>query len=225
MYNQFYFLHLNKTINASVDLNIMHSLYKVMDRHSIHTSLNLNHNDHNMWRNFEDTTYIFSVFRNPVDRTLADFTYSHIFDDFHIRKISSNGVHVDDNLMPSVEEFEKWLYTIHTPNYQSRALHNGLVNVSPDLISNRVKRINLLVRDNAFNQDSKQKLLTNKILSDIGIKENIKTPWVPEHLFAQRHAGAFYYNKIIGTSLEQEIKKLNWVDVNLYENDSNFHLL
>jgi hypothetical protein len=28
-----------------------------MDRHSIDTSLNLNHNDHNMWRNFEDTTY------------------------------------------------------------------------------------------------------------------------------------------------------------------------
>ena len=225
MYNQFYFLHLNKTINASVDLNIMHGLYRVMNRHSIDTSLNLNHNDHNIWRNFDNTTYIFSIFRNPVDRTLADFTYSYIFDDFNIRKISPNGVHVDDNLMPSLDEFERWLHTTHTPNYQSRVLHNGLANVSPDLILNKVKRINLLVKDNIFNEDHKQNLLANKILFDLGIDENIKTPWIPEHLFAQRHAGAFYYDKIVGTSLEQQIKNINHVDVALYENDSNFHHL
>jgi len=203
----------------------MHNLYKVMNRHGIDTSLNINHHDHNMWRDLEENAFIFSIFRNPVDRTLADFTYSYIFDQFNTRKIYPSGVHVDDNLIPSIDDFEKWLHTSHTPNYQSRALHSGLNNVSYELILNRAKRINLLVRDNLFNGQDRQNLVANTILSNIGINETIKTPWIPEHLFAQRYAGAFYFDKIRGTSLEKEIKMLNSIDMSIYENDNNFNLL
>jgi hypothetical protein len=195
----------------------MHTLYKVMNRHGVDTSFNLKHSDHNKWRDFTDPAFIFTIFRNPMLRTTAEFTQSMLYDDFGLRRINPHGAHVDDGFDPSLDDFEKWLYTLHTPNYQSRVLHGGIRNVSHETIEERLKQINLIVKDYELGGQAKQNELANKILSSLGINETIKTPWLPEYAFQERHANLFYYNKLRGTSLEQVVKDLNSADFLMYD--------
>jgi hypothetical protein len=222
MYNKFFFLHIDKTINVSVDINIMHSLYRIMERHGIDTSYNLKHSDHNRWRLFDQPAFIFTIFRNPLLRTTADFTQSMLYDEFGTRRINPHGAHVDDGFDPSLDDFEKWLYTFHTPNYQARSLFNGLRNVSHETITERLKEINLMVKEDDLYGQAKQNQVANKILSDLGINETIKVPWIPEVAFQERHANLFYHNKLKGTSLEAVVRDLNKSDLFIYE--SNFNL-
>ena len=125
MYNKFYFLNIPKTINVSLDINIMQNLYKILNKHGIDTSSNLKFHDHNTWNNFDDDTYVFSIFRDPVDRTLAEFTNRRIFDDFGKRK-SDSGVHVDDTLDLSLEELDIWLTKFYTADFQSNIYYTYL---------------------------------------------------------------------------------------------------
>lgn len=223
MYNKFYFLNIPKTTNVSFDINIMHNLYKIMNRHGIDTSANLRFYDHNSWDNFDDQTYVFSIFRDPVERTLAEFANIRVFDAFGRRK-SDSGVHVDDTLDLNLEDLETWISKFYTTDFQTKTLFNGM---SPPMaaIPEKIKRINLFVDCAVISDQNKQNLMANKILSDLGIEERIHTPWVPTYRFEHGYSVDIHFNHVKDTFMEERIRKLNFLDCLIYDNKSNFHHL
>lgn len=223
MYNKFYFLNIPKTTNVSIDINIMQNLYKIMNKHGIDTSSNLRFHDHNTWDNFDDQTYVFSIFRDPVDRTLAEFANLRVFDAFGKRKVDS-GVHVDDTLDLNLQDLEIWLNKFYTPDFQVKTLFNGL-HPPMHVIQDKIKRINLFIDCAEISDQEKQNLMANKILSDLGIEERIHTPWIPTYRFEHGYALDIYFNHVRDTPMEQKIKDLNFLDCHIYNNKSNFHHL
>jgi hypothetical protein len=223
MYNKFYFLNIPKTIGVSVDINIMQNLYKILNKHGVDTSSNLRFHDHNTWDDFDDDTYVFSIFRDPVDRTLAEFTNLRIFDAFGKRK-SDSGVHVDDTLDLNLEDLDLWLTKFYTPDFQTKTLFNGL-NPPIRALAQKIKRINLFIDDVQIFGQVGQNLMVNKILSDFGIEEKVHTPYIPHTLFEQGYAKDFAFDKVRGSKLEKKIRNKNYLDFFIYENKANFHRL
>jgi hypothetical protein len=223
MYSKFYFLNIPKTTGVSFDINIMQNLYKIMNRHGIDTSANLRFNDHNSWDNFDDQTYVFSIFRDPVDRTLAEFTNLRIFDAFGKRK-SDSGVHVDDTLDLTLEDLDMWLTKFYTADFQTKTLFNGL-NPPIHAIPEKIKRINLFIDDDQILSQHGLQMLCNRILSDLGIEETIHASYVPHVRFQQGYALDFAFDKVRGSALEHKIKAMNYLDCLIHENKSNFHRL
>lgn len=223
MYNKFYFLNIPKTINVSFDINIIQNLCKILNNNGIDTSSNLRFHDHNTWDNFDDDTYVFSIFRDPIDRTLAEFTNLRIFDAFGKRK-SDSGVHVDDTLDITLEDLDLWLTKFYTSDFQSKTLFNGM-NPPIKALEEKIKRINLFIDDSQIFRQEGQNLMANKILSDFGIEERIHTPYVPHALFQQGYAADFAFSKVRGSELEGKIRRMNFLDCLVYDNKSNFHLL
>jgi hypothetical protein len=206
-----------------MDINIMQNLYKIMNRHGIDTSANLRFHDHNSWDYFDDQTYVFSIFRDPVDRTLAEFTNLRVFDAFGKRK-SDSGVHVDDTLDLNLQDLDLWLTKFYTADFQTKTLFNGM-NPPIDAIPEKIKRINLFLDDHQIIHQDGQNLMANRILSDLGIEERIHTPYIPHVRFEHGYALDFYFDKVRGSSLEHKIKKMNYLDCLIYDNKSNFHRL
>ncbi len=194
-----------------------------MNRNGIDTSANLRFNDHNSWNNFDDQTYVFSIFRDPVDRTLAEFTNRRVFDDFGKRK-SDSGVHVDDTLDLNLEDLDIWLTKFYTSDFQTKTLFNGF-NPPVEAIPEKIKRINLFIDDDQILTQDGQQMMANRILSDLGIKESIHTPFVPHVRFQHGYALDFAFDKVRGSHLENKIKRMNYLDCLIYENKSNFHRL
>lgn len=226
MYNRFYFFHIDKTISLPIDIVFMGSLYKKMKDNNIDISLNDKHFYHNRWREFDSKTFIFSVFRDPMFRTLADFTYTMVYNNIGIRRVPLNGVHTNTTYNYSLENFEKWLYTVHTPNYQSQLIHHGLLHVTQTERQERIDRINIFIKDRDLEGNFNQKKVYEKILDKIGItSNNIVIPHMQESIWHNGHALGFYRDYIRGSSLEQEIYKLNYTDLEIYNNNNNFTLL
>jgi hypothetical protein len=78
-----------------------------------------------------------------------------------------------------------------------------------------------MVKEDDLYGQAKQNQVANKILSDLGIDETIKVPWIPEVAFQERQANLFYNNKLKGTSLETIVRDLNKLDLFIYEGNFN----
>jgi hypothetical protein len=154
MFKQFYFLHLDKVTAKTAGIRLFDPMYKIMELHGVSAvELNKDHKSHNHWRDFGDDTFIFCVVRNPVLRTMSEFSWWANYGDNGIRTHNE----WRDSYCPfyTEENFVQWLKTKHVKNYQS------------GVIGDRVGRINLLVRNEGIRYNENR--LRETILGALGI--------------------------------------------------------
>lgn len=133
MYNQFYFLHLDKVTAKTAGIRMFNSLYTVIEDNGISAiELNKSHSSHNKWKDFDSNTFILCLVRDPVWRTISDFVWWANYGDDG-KRTHSAGRDRDCPFL-TIENFSIWLKTKHVKNYQSQ------------VIKDNVSRINMLFR-------------------------------------------------------------------------------
>lgn len=206
MYNQFYFLHIDKTIARTAEIRMFYQLYKVIEDFGV-SAVNLNtpHKNHNQWKDFDEKTFIFSIIRDPVSRTISDFCWWANYGENNIRTHFESR----DWNCPFYNKkiLTDWIETKHIPNYQS------------SIISNNISRINMLVKaEYIINNENK---LRENILNKMGISYSFPY-YAPdsEHVFMP-HTKSLDDMLINNPSILEKIKNLNKKDLLLYNQASN----
>ena len=223
MTKSFYFLHMDKTVSLAFDANIMTQLYDVIGSKGIDVSLNLRHNDHNFWRPTRDDCFIFSVFRDPIKRSVSEFCYTMMYDTFN--EYRAIDIAVKQNTYNiTMENFEKWLYTEHTSNYQSKTLlgRSDLVWSSNDL-NNHLKRIDLLLRTSDLHQNNQLNFF-NHVLDRLNLNTSVlEVPAYYEEGWYD-HVGLDFYLKLLseGGQLLEDLKHKNKIDLEVWDTNSFF---
>lgn len=201
MHNQFYFLHLDKTIAKTAGIRLFDPMYPVMEENGISAiELNATHERHNYWRDFDKKTFIFSVLRDPVTRTLSEFCWWANYGNNDHRTHN----HGRDSECPTYtkENLVNWLYNIHRPNYQS------------SVIGENYKKINMLIR--AEDIKNNENTLRNTIMKSLGVDYSF--PYYSpdfEKVFMQTENRI---NSVVDEipDIIKEISALNYKDVILY---------
>ena len=126
MYNEFYFLHLDKTVGKLFSLHTMSPLYAIMEKNNIKAlENNVNHKTHNHWKDFSDSTYIFCAVREPVQRLISMFCYEMIYNESGIRKWYG----WRDWMCPDINlnNFKYWIEKSDRSNYQYKIFDNMIL--------------------------------------------------------------------------------------------------
>lgn len=205
MHNQFYFLHLDKTIAKTAGIRLFDPMYKIMEENGIAAvELNSDHFKHNKWKDFDENTFIFSVLRNPVSRTLSEFSWWANYGDNNTRTHNYGR----DSECPAYtkEILLDWIYNIHTPNYQSKTIEGN------------INRINMVVR--AEDIRGNENTIRDTIMSSLGIKHSFQHyPSDFENVFMQTENKL---NDIVNENpkILDEIRQLNHCDYELYSQAS-----
>jgi hypothetical protein len=205
MYNQFYFLHLDKVTAKTAGIRMFNSLYTVIEDNGISAiELNKTHSSHNQWKDFDSNTFILCLVRDPIQRTLSDFAWWANYGDSGERTHTAGR----DRDCPSYtrENFLNWIKTKHIKNYQS------------EVIKDNVSRINMLVRVEGL-KGNENKFRKN-ILDCLGISHEF--PYYPEDyedafMQTQDHLQNLVDNN---TDLLDIIKEYNQKDIELYSHAS-----
>jgi hypothetical protein len=207
-------LHINKTIAKTAGIRMFNPLYKIMEENNISAiDLNKNHNAHNYWQNFDNNTFIFTVIRNPFERTIAEYIYFSNYDENGIRKHSLGR----DEECPtySKESLFDWINNKHIVNYQSKIISGNNI----DKLNINFSRINLSIKAEQIKNN--ENYIRNKILLNFNIDYSFSHyPQDFEHAYNPIH------NKVYEIIAEnQEIKELinslNKIDWQIYNQCSN----
>lgn len=218
-YNNFYFLHIDKTVGRTFHSNIIQPMYKDMEYNNINTALNKKHYDHNYWRDFDDKTYIFSVLRNPMERAISDFVYTMTYDSFgELRPmVPGDPIQRVDKIL-RLDLFEFWLYSIHVSNFQSRVLHYGMSNIRKHIIEKNLSRINLVVKTESLNKVNQLKL-KNKIITDLNLSHTVSVAsCYPETMWYWAERYGDFYKKVLESSLYKKLEEMNHIDLEIWNN-------
>lgn len=205
MYNNFYFLHINKNTAKTLGIRLFDPLYQVLENNGISAiELNKDHASHNHWREFNDNTYIFCTVREPIERTMSEFYWWVNYGDNGQRTHNFGR----DRQCPyyTKENFLFWIENKYIKNYQST------------IIKNNVSRINMLVKTE-YIKNNENKLLNN-ILKDLGIYH--KFDYYPpdyEHVFMQPEK-SLYDMLAEDEYILNKIKEYNTMDIDLYSQAS-----
>jgi hypothetical protein len=205
MYNQFYFLHLDKITAKTAGIRMFNSLYNVIENNGISAiELNKTHMDHNHWKDFDPNTFILCLVRDPVWRTLSDFVWWSNYGDVGIRTHNKNR----DRDCPTltIENLLAWLNTKHVKNYQSR------------IIGNNILRINMLLRVEGLKGNENK--FRNNLLNSLGI--SYKFSYYPPDYEQTFMPIEDPFLNLINNNLEilEIIKKYNQEDIELYSHAS-----
>jgi len=195
-----------------------------MENAGIDTSLNTQHSTHNFWRDFTEHTYILSFFRNPIKRAISEFCYEVDFGASVEKKANNLSIN-QDNPKKTLDAFEVWMNTIHTPNYQALVLSGKQINIPLSTVNDNISKINLFCSVEEFRKsvsfenwsNSKGLRLVNKIIKDLSLGEQ-KT-----HVPMYEHYG--YYDFISSPMWDQitreksilsQLTELNKVDMEIW---------
>jgi hypothetical protein len=162
LYNQFYFLHLDKITAKTAGVRMFDPMYHIMEQNNISAlDLNKSHQSHNHWKSFDINTFIFCILRDPIIRTISDFCYWANYGDDGIRTHLKGR----DYECPSYtkENLLNWLEAKHVKNYQYKTISDN----NPLNINENLSRINMLVR--AEDIRGNENLLRESILKKLGI--------------------------------------------------------
>lgn len=163
MYNQFYFLHLDKITAKTAGIRLFDGLYGAIEKNGISAeALNKSHGDHNYWKDFDQKTFILCLVRDPVWRTLSDFAWWSNYGDDGVRTHGMGRDRDCPNL--TIENLLVWLETKHVRNYQSKT------------IGDNISRINMLLRVEGLHGNENK--FRNKVLSALGI--SYEFPYYPQ---------------------------------------------
>ena len=148
--------------------------FKVIEPLRTHCGLNLiNKTAHHAWGLVEEDTYVISSFREPVKRIVSH--YCHF-------------IEANENVIPTIESFRQWyeINKTYLSNFQTknflvtdgyknpmRALRSDPtfinVEINEDKLFQNLKRINVFIRDNQFN-DVCLEQIKNKIAKECKIQ-------------------------------------------------------
>jgi len=162
LYNQFYFLHLDKITAKTAGVRMFDPMYRIMEENSVSAlDLNKSHKTHNYWQSFDSNTFIFCILRDPIIRTISDFCYWANYGDDRIRTHTKGR----DHECPSYtkENLLNLLEVKHVKNYQYKTISNN----NTLSINENLSRINMLVR--AEDIRGNENLLRQLILKKLGI--------------------------------------------------------
>jgi len=236
-YKNFYFLHIPKTGGRYVKSYILNQLNNQVDIIS-------KNERHSGWiSDIDDSTYIFSILRDPVKLVCSQYAHlvsqkAGLIEDSldmenHTDRVKENII----NINLDREHFLKWVYA--NPwmyNLQSKEILNGSTenrnvmdiivqkytfnnNVDKELLYDRLNRINLLVRQTSlYNPES----VAQKLCSDLNIE-----------MAGDLEKDNSIYHNIASSNLYKQLTKedIAWiedlfaVDVEIYNNHSIFSQL
>jgi len=154
MYNQFYFLHLDRVTAKTAGVRLFDPLYKVIEDNGVASlELNKNHKSHNHWKDFDSQTFILCVVREPIYKAISDFSWWANYGDNGVRTHQKGR----DNECPKYtkEDLIYWLENVHVKNCQSKA------------IGQNVPRINMLIK--AENIQGNENKFREAVLNSLGI--------------------------------------------------------
>jgi len=214
VFDSFYFFHIDKTIGKTMGVHMMDPLYPVMEDHGIKAkSLNIDHKSHNYWQDFEDNTYIYSTFRDPLERFISDFLYTTNYTKDGYRKWSG-GKDVSSPFA-NLESFKKWIKESAIFNYQSKILSSNTLD--DDLIKERINRINLLIKTESLRDNEKN--IQKTILKDLKINYNVPDFNEDYELTFYDETTRYFIHTILNNSLLiNEIIEKNSIDYEIYNN-------
>lgn len=218
----FYFFHVDKTMSIWQDLVYMTQLYAMMERKGIDVSLNYRHQDHNFWRHLGPEYFIFSVFRDPISRLASDFCYTMLYDQTH--QFRSADVIVKQNIYNiNMDNFEKWLHTVHTPNFQAKTFYGAGEIRSKEDVSKNLKRVDLMLRTSDLTDD-KQKLFFNYLVKALNLGDEKKVlPTYFETAWFD-HVGIDFYHTLLreNNDLLKTAQNLNKIDLDIWNTNDFF---
>ncbi len=239
-YDKLYFLHIPKTGGRFFTKYIIRPIEKNLEQNGIKlVQLPPNVNKHGGWhKDIDDRTYVVSVIRDPVEFFVS--LVAHIASDQNglidhendqIVKNNSTILDIDKQFLFDKMEELKYLNNFQSQNFiltpednnfvtYSRKMYNNFgLNIDTQLLYERVKRTNLLIRHTDL-KSMDYSILVDKISDDLGIKLNINTSIINKEIYKNNNS-EFLLNKLNSEDIEKIYKNF-MLDKEIYENDSIF---
>lgn len=215
MFDNFYFFHIDKTIGRLMGIHMMDPLYPIMEDHGIKSKqLNIDHEAHNYWQNFEKNTYIYATFRDPVERFVSDFVYTVNYEINGYRKWSpGNGDRDKFSPFMNLNYFKDWMNNSAIFNYQSRVLSSNTLD--NDIIKERISKINLFIKTESL--ENNEKNIQEKILKDLNINYKLSDfNRDYEITFYEEMTKNFINDFLDNSLLINEVRNRNSIDCEIY---------
>lgn len=221
-FDSFYFFHIPKTIDPVVDVSIIRPLYKSMESGGIDVSLNHRYSDHSFWRDTSTKTYVLCFVRDPIRRAISEFCYSVDFGELNTERVVPQSIN-QPNEKHTLDYFESWMHTFHTPNYQVKLI-NGNPRGDWFIAAKRLMSLQLVCKVESLNTsvnydewaDNPLLSLTNRLIGDLGL--DLKVCHVPMFPLCGYYefVSSNLFNLLLGSSLFAELQTMNSGDMNLY---------
>lgn len=213
-FNNFYFFHIDKTLGAMTAPHLVDPLYQIMEDNGIKAfENNSSHELHNRWRDFDSSTYIFSVFRDPVSRVISEYAQESNYYENGIRK-DMGTLREWQSPYVSLDGFKSWYKGYKKNNYQFNLLSGE--SGDSEIAMKNFNRINFkITTDLAYERPI---LIRKKIFLDLEIN----------HLFNKynRDGEKNFYTEFVGDisgkihsdkDMLSLIRDNNRLDQNLYD--------
>lgn len=238
-YNKVYFLHVPKTGGRFFKNYILDQIVGTLNKNNIEVLYPPSTVDkHGGWhKDIDNQTYVISLFREPVSFFVS--VVAHMAagendlinneEDFII-KAGSAPLDIDKDFLFNKLETTQYLKNFQSKNFilcpqtfpivtEARRMYKTNKELDIELAYNRINRTNLLIKSNDLKILDSDKL-TNKILTDLGIKENIKIK-LPNREHYKNPFSKILLDKL--DSKDIEIISNNFLfDKEIYENESLF---
>lgn len=233
-YKSFYFLHIPKTAGRFLAKYVINPVEKQLEKNGIKiidsTKPGSRGVRHLCWnKNIDDNTYVFSIFREPVNWACSWFIH---------HKYAENGaIKIDDELIVekdlginfSGKDVISWINQYpFLQNCQSKNFMFGgreeLIKFSGQLkkenVISRLERVNLLIKQDYLKNMDYNKII-EKIESDFGVEIDYRVPDDIDRRYYANSASDVLYSSL--SNFEGgSIKDLLSLDVEIYNNDNLF---
>ncbi len=239
-YDKFYFLHVPKTGGRFLTKYIINQIERKLEENGIKIiRLPENVNKHGGWhKDIDDRTYIVSVLRDPAEffvslvaHMVADQNGLIDHENDQIIKDKSEIIDIDKNFLFNTMQELKYLKNFQSQNFMltpedinlvtySRRMYNKFgINIDIELLYERVKRTNLLMRhsDLKFIDYS---VLINKISEDLGVNLKIDISLINKEIY-KNNSSESLFNKLNDDDINKIYQNFI-IDKEIYDNDSLF---
>lgn len=226
--SSFYYLRIPKTGSTFFKHNLIVPLKSYLQENGIDV---LNNGDHEGWGPVKEDTYIISIFRDPIKRTISHFCHEE----------SSKNT-LEAFLNQNKTNFFSWLESNQgrVANFQSKnIMYSKLENLrgdgwstinDPDFINmdinienlkSRIESISILMNTSSLNHSLLSKV-SEKIISDLNLPPKdivLKNP-------IEHYVYSFYQNiyNSLSDSEKQQISEINSIDSEIYNTSQYFVL-
>jgi hypothetical protein len=238
-YNKFYFLHIPKTGGRFFTKYITNQIEDVLKENNIEVIKPPdNALKHGGWhKDIDDSTYIVSVFRDPVEFFVSAVAHMHaqqngLIDDNNDFIIKNNSKVIDISVNSLHEKLQqlKYLKNFQAQNFvlsptekpilqESMNYHTKGITFDNDLIYKRIKRVNLMIR-HAELKSMDYQLLINKISSDLGIDIGIDISSADREHY-KNNSSEVLFNKLSKDDIDLIYNNFLF-DKEIYQNDLLF---
>ena len=236
-YNKFYFLHIPKTGGRFFTKYIVNQIEDALKQNNIDIIKPPdNALKHGGWhKDIDDNTYIVSVFRDPVEFFISAISHMHaqqsgLIDENNdfIIKSGSDALDIPVEFVHKKLEQLKYLKDFQSQNFilsptekpilqESMSAHFNNKDFDKNLIVQRIKRINLLIRQRDL-KSIDYSLLINKISSDLGIDIDIDTSLADREHY-KNNSSEILFNKLTKEDMELIYNSFLF-DKQIYEDSS-----